>query len=100
VRTFPCAIDKTDELLLALQRRRDQNEDTLLLVLQVRFEMDSIGPEVNVAFALQITPLLLRMIHLPGVLEVAHRARRKAARILAEQSSEASETSPVEMPFK
>src|SRR5215510_3972248 len=49
--TFPCAIDKTDELLLALWRRPDQNEDALLLVLETRFEMDSIRPDVNVSFA-------------------------------------------------
>src|SRR5262245_39361153 len=49
--TFPCAIDKTDQLLLALRRRPDQHEDALLLVLETRFEMDSIRPDVNVAFA-------------------------------------------------
>src|SRR5262245_31536034 len=86
--TFPCAINKTDELLLALWRRPDQNEDALLLVLETRFEMDSIRPDVNVSFALQITQLPLRMILLPAVLKAADRARRKAARILAEQSGE------------
>src|SRR5262249_39915072 len=88
VRTFPCAIDKTDQLLLALRRRPDQHEDALLLVLEARFEMDSIRPDVNVAFARKITCLPLCMILLPAIFQAADRARRKATRILAEQSSQ------------
>jgi hypothetical protein len=88
VRTFPCAIDKTNQFLLALRRRPDQHEHALLLVLEARFEMDSIRPDVNVAFARKITCLPLRMILLPAILQAADRARRKATRILAEQSSQ------------
>jgi hypothetical protein len=78
VRTFPCAIDKTDQLLLALRRRPDQHENALLLVLEACFEMDSICPDVNVAFARQIAHLPLGMILLPAVLEAADRAGEAA----------------------
>src|SRR5262245_61137252 len=47
-----------------------------------------------------MTRLPLRMMLLPAILEAADRARRKATRILAKQSSKRLEKSPVEIPFK
>jgi len=49
VGTFPGAVGEADEFLLALRRGPDQHENALLLVLQPRFEVNAIGPDVDVA---------------------------------------------------
>lgn len=54
MRTFTYAVDKADELLLALGRRPDDNQETLRLVLEPGLDMDAVDLEVDVAFGRQM----------------------------------------------
>src|SRR6478752_7838058 len=76
VGTFPGTVGEADQLLLALRRGPDQHENALLFILQARFQVDAIGPDVDVALRRQITLLPLRMLVLPNLLEPANRRRR------------------------
>jgi hypothetical protein len=49
VGTFPGSIREAHEFLFALRRSPDQHENALLLVLQSRFQVNAIGPDVDVA---------------------------------------------------
>jgi hypothetical protein len=43
------AVDKAEQLLLALRRGADDDQDALRLVLQTRLQVDAVGPDVDVA---------------------------------------------------
>src|SRR4051812_16949257 len=47
---------KLDQFLAAFRRRADQHQDALLFVLEAGFEMDAVGPDVDVALRRQIAP--------------------------------------------
>jgi hypothetical protein len=55
------------------------------VVLEARFEMDAVGPHVDVALGRQIALAPQRMIVLPDLLQAADRRRRQPCGILAEQ---------------
>ena len=63
----------------------DQHEDALLLVLEPRFEMDAVGPDIDIALGRKVALAPERVVVLPGVLQAADRRRRKPGRVLAQQ---------------
>ena len=57
MRAFPCAIGESDEFLATLRRRTDDDENALLLIFEPGFQMDAVGPNVDVAPRRKITLL-------------------------------------------
>ena len=54
MRTLAGAVGEADELLLALRRRADDDQDALLLVFQTGLQMDAVGPDVDIALGRQV----------------------------------------------
>src|ERR1700684_3814928 len=48
VGAFARAVGKAEQLLLALRRGADDNQDALRLVLQTRLQIDAVRPDVDV----------------------------------------------------
>ena len=82
------AVDKAEQLLLALRRGADDDQDALRLVLQTRLQVDAVGPDVDVAFGRRVAlaPLLLFLD--PDVVPPSDGSGRKAKSILAEQGGQ------------
>src|ERR1700676_1922778 len=71
VRALAGAIGKADQFLAAFRRRTDQHEDALLFVFQACFEMDAVGPDVDVALRRQIALLPRGVLVEPAILQAA-----------------------------
>ena len=63
------AVDKAEQLLLALRRGADDDEDALRLALQTRLQVDAVGPDVDVALGRQVTLAPLLVFVDPDVLQ-------------------------------
>src|SRR5262245_9660675 len=66
----------------------DQHQDALLRVLQARFQVDAVGPHIDVALGGEIAPGPGRVLVGPAVLEAADGRRREPRCILAKQGGE------------
>src|SRR5436309_11426655 len=84
VRALAGAIGEADQLLAAFRRRADQHQDALLFVLEAGFEMDAVGPDVDVALRRQIALLPGGVLVEPAVLQAADGRCRQPGSILAE----------------
>ncbi len=100
VRTFPCAIGETDEFLLALRRRADDDEDALLVVFEAGLQVNAVRPDVDVALGREVALVPQRMIVLPAVLQPPIADADSPAASLPSSAASASEKSPVEMPLR
>ena len=79
---------EAEQLLLALRRGADDDQDALRLVLQTRLQIDAVGPDVDVALGRQV-PLAPALVFVdPDVLQPRDRRGRQARSILAEQGAE------------
>ena len=83
------AVDKAEQLLLALRRGADDDQDALRLVLQTRLQVDAVGPDVDVAFGRQVALAPLLVFIDPDVLQPRDGRGRQARSILAEQAASA-----------
>jgi hypothetical protein len=88
MRALAGAVCATAELLLALRRRADDDQDALLLVFQAGLQMDAVGPDVDIALGRQVALGPSGVVVQPTVLQAADGGGRQAARILAEQGRE------------
>src|SRR5206468_2696209 len=88
LRALTQAIGEAYQFLLTLRRRTDDHENALRLVLQPRFQVDAVDPEVNIALRREITLLPALVLIGPHVLEPRNRRRRQTGRILADQCSQ------------
>jgi hypothetical protein len=61
LRTLAHAIDQTDQLLLALGRGADDEQQALRTVLEPGLHMDAVGPEVDIALGREIALAPARM---------------------------------------
>jgi hypothetical protein len=50
LRTFARTIGKADEFLATVRHRADPHQNALLLVFDLRLQVDGIGPDLNVTF--------------------------------------------------
>src|SRR5271167_2178195 len=82
------AVNEADELLLALRRGADDDQQALGLVLQASLHVDAVGPEVDVALGGEIASAPAYMLLRPGVLEPSDGRGREPAGLLAEQCDE------------
>ncbi len=82
------AVREGDQFLLAVGSRSHQHQDTLAVVLQADVEVDTVGPDVDVMFALErpLAPGL--MVVLPGRLQPGHGGRRDPLGLDAEEPLE------------
>src|SRR5258708_1282597 len=85
VRALAGAIGEADQFFAAFRRRTDQHEDALLFVFQAGFEMDAVGPDVDVTLRRQIALLPRGVLVKPTVLQAADGGCRQPGSILAEQ---------------
>src|SRR5262249_24132300 len=79
------AVDEADELLLALRRGPDDDEQALGFVVQASLDVDAVGPEVDVTLGGQIALAPAHMLVRPGLFEPPDGRGRKPAGVLAEQ---------------
>src|SRR5271170_4425003 len=82
------AVNEADELLLALRRGADDDQQALGLVLQSGLHVDAVGPEVDVALGGEIASAPAYMLLRPGILEPSDGRGREPAGLLAEQCDE------------
>jgi hypothetical protein len=85
MRALAGAIGEADQFLAAFRRCADQHQDALLLVFKACFEMDAVGPDVDVALGRQIALLPRGVLVEPAVLETTNGGCRQPGSILAEQ---------------
>src|SRR6266478_4990173 len=82
---FAHAVGKAEQLLFALRRRADDDQDALLGVFKTGLQINAVGPHVDVALGRQIAlPPMLVLVE-PDLLEPRDGRGRQARRILAEQ---------------
>ena len=86
--TLAHAVDQADQLLLALGRGADDDQQALRGLLEPGLNMDAIGPEVHVALRREIALAPAHMLFRPGVLEPPDGRGREPAGILAEQGDQ------------
>jgi hypothetical protein len=82
------AVDKADQLLLALRRGADDDQDALRLVLQTRLQVDAVGPDVDVALGRQAALAPSLVFVGPDLLQPCDGRGRQARSILAEQGGQ------------
>jgi hypothetical protein len=68
-RALAQTVGKADELLLALGGCADDDEDALRLVLEPSFQVNAIGPEVDVPFGREVALAPLHMFLGPRLFE-------------------------------
>src|SRR5690606_5951595 len=88
LRAFPHPVDQANQLLLALGRGADDDQQALGVVFQPGLHMNAVGPEVDMAPGRQVALQPARMLVRPGVLQPRDGGRRQSARLLAEQGRE------------
>src|SRR5712671_3355311 len=82
---FAPAVGEAEQLLFALRRRADDDQDALLGVFKTGLQVNAVGPHVDVALGRQIAlPPMLVLVE-PGLLQPRDGRGRQARRILAEQ---------------
>ena len=86
--TLAHAVDQADQLLLALGRGADDDQQALRGLLEPGLDMDAIGPEVHAALRREIALAPAHMLFRPGVLEPPDGRGREPAGILAEQGDQ------------
>ena len=82
-----CTVGKAEQLLPALRRRADDDQDALLGVFKTGLEVDSVGPHVDVALGRQIALPPMLVLVAPDFLQPSNSRGRQARCILAEQRS-------------
>ena len=82
------AVDQAEQLLLALRRGADDDQDALRLVLQTRLQVDAVGPDVDVALGRQVALAPSLVFVDPDVLQPRDGRGRQARSILAEQGGQ------------
>ena len=100
LRALAHAVGEADQLLLALWRRADDDQDALRGVLEPGLQMDAVGPEVDVALGREIAlaPALV-LVDQTSFSRAMVEADSPAASLPSSAAS-ASSKSPVEMPFR
>src|ERR1700730_1857876 len=79
------AVGESEQLLLALRCRADDDQEALLGVFKAGLQVNAVGPHVDVALGRQIAlPPMLVLVE-PDLLEPRDGRGRQARRILAEQ---------------
>ena len=103
LRAFARAVSKAEQLLFALRRRADDDQDTLLGVFKTGLQVNAVGPHIDIALGRQIALAPMLVLVEPDLLQPRDRRSRQARRILAEQGGKRllePSNSPVEMPFR
>src|ERR1700740_3480908 len=85
LRTLAHTVDQADQLLLALGRGTDDDQQALRSVLEPGLDVDAVGPEVDVTLGGEIALAPARMLLRPGLLEPSDGRGREPASVLAEQ---------------
>src|ERR1700730_17581124 len=88
LRALAHAVDEADEFLLALGCGANDDQQALRVVLEPSLHMNTVDPEVNVAFGREIAPAPARVLVRPGVLEAGNGRGREPAGVFAEQRQE------------
>src|SRR5205085_1161273 len=87
LRALARAVGKTEQLLPALRRRADDDQDALLGVFKTGLQVNAVGPHIDVVLGRQIAlPPMLVLVE-PDLLQPRDGRGRQARRILAEQRS-------------
>jgi hypothetical protein len=82
------AVNEADQLLLALRRGADDDQQALGIGLKTGLHVDAVGPEVDVALGGEIAPAPAQVLVRPGLLEPSDGRGREPAGVLAEQGDE------------
>ena len=82
------AVGEAEQLLLALRRGADDDQDALRLVLQTRLQVDAVGPDVDVALGRQVALAPALVFVDPDLLQSRDGRGRQARSILAEQGGQ------------
>src|ERR1700741_1196438 len=85
LRTLAHTVDQADQLLLALGRGTDDDQQALRGVLEPGLDVDAVGPEVDVTLGGEIALAPARILLRPGLLEPSDGRGREPASVLAEQ---------------
>jgi len=88
LRALALAVDEADELLFALRRGTDDDQQALRGVLEAGLHVDAVDPEIDVALGREIALAPARVLVRPGVLEPPDGRGREPAGVLAEQREE------------
>src|SRR6516162_4710880 len=88
LRTFANAVDQTDELLLALGRGANDDQQALRGVLKPGLHMNAVGPEVYVALRREVALAPARVLLRPSLLEPPDGRGREPTGVLAKQRDE------------
>src|SRR5213079_2582569 len=79
------AVGKAEQLLPALRRRADDDQDALLGVFKTGLQVNAVGPHIDVVLGRQIAlPPVLVLVN-PDLLQPSNSRGRQARCILAEQ---------------
>ena len=87
LRALAHAVDEADELLFALRRGANDDQQALRVVLQAGLHVDAVGPEVDVALGGEVALAPACVLVRPGVLEPTM-VEPRPADVLAKQSQE------------
>src|SRR5215467_4630268 len=82
---FAHAVGKAEQLLFALRRRADDDQDALLGVFKTGLQVNAVGPHVDVALGRQIALLPMLVLVEPDLLQPGDGRSRQTRRILAQQ---------------
>src|SRR5262249_4205667 len=85
LRTFAYTVAEADKLLPALGCGSNDDQQALRAVFETGLHMNTIGPEVNVAFGREIALAPARVLLRPGLLEPSNGRGREPAGVPAEQ---------------
>jgi hypothetical protein len=81
-------VGKAEQLLLALRRGADDNQDALRLVLQTRLQVDAVRPDVDIPLGRQVALAPSLVFVDPDVLQSCNGRGRQAGGVLAEQGGQ------------
>jgi hypothetical protein len=94
------AVDKAEQLLLALRRGADDDQDALRLVLQTRLKVDAVGPDIDVALADRSRSLHCLCSSIQTSFSRAMVAADKPGASLPSKAASAGAKSPLDTPFR
>ena len=94
------AVDKAEQLLLALRRGADDDQDALRLVLQTRLKVDAVGPDIDVALADRSRSLHCLCSSIQTSFSRAMVAADKPGASFPSKAASAGAKSPVDTPFR
>src|SRR6516225_5749367 len=73
---FPRTVGKAEQLLFALRRRADDDQDTLLGVFKTGLQVNAVGPHVDIALGRQIALAPMLVLVEPDLLQPRDRRSR------------------------